>query len=281
MTPGLPAWTWATWSPEPWAVIGIAYLVAVYATGLARLWRGAGVGRGIGAWQAAAFGVGALALVAALLSPLETASGMLLSAHMTQHMLLAFVCAPLLAYGAPGMAAFWALPPGGRRALGAWWLRSARLRAAVDALMHPLTVWTLFAMSFAVWHLPGLYQAALRWPALHALQHLTMLGSAYLFWWLVLQPLGRRRLGLGAAVLFVLAASVQGSVVASLIAFAPEPLYGVYEASAAALGVSALQDQQLAGMIMRTPGAIVYAFTAVALFVRWMGQLERRDLEFG
>mgnify|MGYP001206386685 CR=1 FL=1 len=281
MMSALPAWAVSGWNLQPLPVLGLLLLASAYATGVSRLWRSAGTGRGITAWQVAAFGIGVGVLAVALLSPIETASSLLFSAHMLQHMLLAFLAAPLLAFSSVSLAAVWALPRTGRKQFGRWWNDAARLRLSVAALTHPVTVWLMFTVVFWLWHVPALYQAALRFELVHYLEHVLMFGSAYLFWWIVLQPVGRRRLGLGATVLFVMATLLQGTILASLIVFASYPLYDSYALSAEALGISALRDQQLAGMIMRTPASIILVVTTVAVFFVWLGQMERRDVEFG
>lgn len=256
-------------------------MLLAYLWGLRRLWRQAGADHGIGRLQLVCFLAGWLCLVVALLSPLDTAASLLLSAHMAQHLLLAYLAAPLLAYASVGLAIIWALPHAGRLGYSRWWRGSPRARGLIAWLTHPATVLLLYVLSFWLWHLPAAYQAALRIPVVHGLEHLSMFGSAYLFWWLVIQPLGRRRIGLGATVLYVLAASVQGMVLSSLIVFAPAPLYVDYATAAQALGVEALRDQQLAGAMMRTLGGLVYLAASVVLFLAWIRQMERRDLQLG
>lgn len=277
----LPAWVWSTWNLQPLPLLLLCTATAVYLIGTVRLWRRAGVGNGIGVWQAAAFAGGILAAAAALLSPLEVASTVLFSAHMLQHMLLAYLAAPLLALSSAGIAAFWALPRRTRLAAGPWWRRQDRIRSLLSALTHPATIWLAFALTYWLWHAPLFYEAAIRFSWVHYLEHATMLGAACLFWWAVVQPTGRRRLPLGAAVPFLLAASLQGMILSSLLAFSSRPLYQTYVVAAEALGISALADQQLAGMLMRTPGTVVMVVATVLVFLRWMAQLERRDVEFG
>ena len=89
----------AQWNFEPWVVLALAVSAALYALGLARLWRGAGVSRGISRTQAACFATGWLAVVLALVSPLDALGGRLFSAHMVQHEVLMLIAAPLLVLG--------------------------------------------------------------------------------------------------------------------------------------------------------------------------------------
>lgn len=265
------AWNW-----DPVTLLGLALAGLVYGGGLRRLWARAGVDRGVTRWQAGAFAGGLWALFVALVSPLDALGHTLFSAHMLQHMLLVLVAAPLLVLASPLLPALWILPAGGRRKVGRVWQGARWLRRLGHLLGHPLVVWSLFAVVLWVWHLPGLYQAAVASPGVHLLEHLSMLAAASLFWWTVIQPLGRRRLNYGAAILFVFTTSVHKTVLGTLFLFAPTPLYPVYEAGAAAWGLTPLADQQLAGMIMRTPGTFIFLFACGALFLLWLGQMERR-----
>ena len=264
------------WTFDPAVVSGLLFGLALYTCGVVRLWRQAGVGRGLGRWQAAA-GVSAfLVLGVALVSPLEALSGLFFSAHMAQHLLLIIVAAPLLVLGLPVVAGVWALPVGARKAAARGWLRAKALRRTLHALSHPVAAWSLFVAALWVWHTPGFYEATLRWQALHGLEHLTFLGTALLFWWTLLQPAGHRRLGRGAAILYLFAASLQGGALGALITFSPTPWYEAYVKTTEALGGSALGDQQLAGLIMWLPLGTLFTVLTGVFFLLWMRELEAR-----
>src|SRR5207248_2950112 len=166
----------------PGVVVSLALLAGTYAIGVTRLWRAAGTGAGMTRAQAAAFAGGWLALVAALVSPLDALSESLFSAHMVQHELLMVVAAPLVVFGAPGLAAIWILPRRSRRLLFDK-VRGPAAVAAWSAISAPATVWLLHAVALWVWHLPELYEAALESSVVHAAQHVCFFGTAALFWW--------------------------------------------------------------------------------------------------
>jgi putative membrane protein len=168
---------------------------------------------------------------------------------MTQHVLLVQVAAPLLVLGRTAYAALWALPPRARRAV-ALAHRAAPVRTALRAAASPVLGWLAFALVLWGWHAPALYDAALASPAVHALEHLTMLGAAVLFWRV---PLAPRAGALAAPYLFL--GGAQCTALGALIAFATAPLYAAY---ASALGGAALEDQQLAGLLMWVPSGVVY-----------------------
>src|SRR5438270_8747396 len=117
---------WRSWAFEPGVVIPLALSAWLYGRGLARLWREAGVGRGVRRWEASSFAAGWVALAVALVSPLHPWGSVLFSAHMAQHEILMLVAAPLLVLGQPLVAFLKALPPGraqrlARWANAAWW----------------------------------------------------------------------------------------------------------------------------------------------------------------
>jgi putative membrane protein len=262
--------------------LGIALVLALsallYALGLSRLWRRGGVGAVVAPWRACLYLLGLAVVALALLSPLDALAHLLFSAHMVQHVLIIFVAAPLLALGAPPVPVLWGLPRPLRLAVVPLWRSGTPLRRVSLALTHPVVVWTIGAAVLWFWHIPGPYQAAVRSPVIHVLEHATMLASALLFWWVVVpQPIGRRRLDGGSATLLVFAAKVQAGTLGVLITFVPEPLYPIYEAGAASFGRTLLEDQHLAGLIMGTVGGLVYVGVGAALFLHWLSGLERRD----
>lgn len=267
---------WSTWGGLSWIVAAVVLAGAAYARGVSRLWRRAGVGRGVGVAKTLAFYLGLAALLAALASPLDALAHVLFTAHMAQHMLLILIAAPLLAYGAPVLAWLWALPPAGRRSAARRWNRAGWLRRAWRVLTHPVVTWSCFALALWVWHLPGMYQLAVIDPLVHAAEHGSLLAAAYLFWWPVLRPMGRRRLGHGLAIVYVFAASLQVTMLGAVLSLAPDPLYPIYAGGAATWNLTALDDQRLAAIVMRTPMALGFLGMVAALFLRWMTALEAR-----
>jgi len=183
------------------------------------------------------------------------------------------VAPPLLVLASPGYVLPWAFPLEARRRAARWWhgTSAARLlRPALALVFTPLLASLLYAGVVWVWHAPGLYQATLTSETVHVLEHLTFLGGAYLFWWILLAPLGRWRAhhGVGVATLFF--ASVQGSALGALMAFSPTVWYPAYEATAPAWGTTALVDQQLAGLVMWMPVGTVYVLLTCAFLWRWL-----------
>lgn len=258
------------WSLEPWVLALLALSAALYGAGLLRLWRRAGVGRGIGRWQAAAFATGWLALAAALVTPLDALGSRLFAAHMVQHELLMVVAAPLLVLGRPLAAWTWAFAPPQRRRIGAA-TRWRWLAAAWDAITRPVTAWTLHALALWAWHVPVLFEAALRHEAVHVLQHTTFLGTALLFWWAVLGGDPRSPRG-GFALAYLFTTMMHTGALGALLTFAPTAWYPAYEQAGGGFGLTPVEDQQLGGLIMWVPGGIAYVIAGLALVGRLLAR---------
>lgn len=263
--------TWLAAAAHPTVVVGLLVPSLVYAWGVRRLWRDAGRGRGVTRRQAMLFASGIVVLVAALLSPLDLRADDSFSAHMVQHLLIICVAAPLLVLGAPGIAVLWALPRPARAFFGRLWgERGPKTRGALAIVGIPAVAWTLHALALAFWHVPGPYDLALTHPAVHAVEHCSFLLTACLFWWIILPGAGNRRLGYGAAVLYVTAMGTVMGIYGAVLTFAPHVWYAPYTARAADGRLTPLADQQLAGVIMWIPTSIVYLGAALWCFAAWL-----------
>jgi putative membrane protein len=264
------------WSFEPGVILGLSVMTIGYGLGVQHLWRSAGTGHGI-SWTAfSSFVSGTLVLILALVSPLDAIADSLQSAHMVQHMLLIVVAPPLLLLGEPLLAFAWMLPRGRRVFLARRWMRLTALRRGAGLLSTPGVALALHATAVVVWHLPVPYDAAVRNESVHALEHLSFLGTALLFWWVVLAPPALRKLPRALDVPYVIAMSLVGGALGAALTFAAAPLYGAYLTTASAWGLTPLEDQQLAGLIMWIPGGFAYLLAAAALFLKWLEGREVR-----
>jgi cytochrome c oxidase assembly factor CtaG len=266
-------WTWDLWVTLPLALSG-----GLYATGVARLWRRAGIGRGVRVWQAGCFELGWALLVLALVAPLHWLGERLFVAHMVEHEILMAVSAPLLIVARPIGAMLWALPQAWRRSLGSISRVSSLARtwsfltnAPIATILHGVALW--------VWHIPALYEAALTDPWLHWVQHVSFFGTALLFWRALLQGPQRER-AYGAAVFYLFATSLHTGFLGILLAIARQPIYPAQTEAAPEWGLSPLEDQQLAGLVMWIPAGLVYAGAALALAGLWIAR-STSDLRTG
>ncbi|HJW99835.1 MAG TPA: cytochrome c oxidase assembly protein [Terriglobales bacterium] len=260
------------WSWEPFVIIPILATVALYAAGQVRMWRRSG--DGLRVWPIVSFAGGVAALVIALDSPVHLLGGQLFWVHMTQHELLMLVAAPLLVMAHPLVAFLWALPRHWREQLG----RASKSRIWTGiwmAISSAAAAWIIHAVVLWLWHAPALFEAALHSEWIHASQHLCFLGSALLFWWTLVH--GRHgRLGYGAAVVYVFTTAAHNSVLGALLTFAPRSWYPTYTLTTKAWSVTALEDQQLGGLIMWVPAGALLMVIGLALLAAWMGESQRR-----
>lgn len=206
-------------------------LVLLVAAGLL-LWRGADTTSRRRLVAAAS----ALALLL-FVSPFCALSSALFSARVTHHVLLAAVLAPLLVHGLPDRWVCW---PGS------------------------LALWTgMQALAFWLWHAPALYADALSSDLIYWIMQLSITATAAGFWAAV-----RRSSGL-SAIAALLVSTVQMGLLGALITFAGAPLYSPHFFTTEPWGLSPLQDQQLAGLIMWAPSAGFYLAAALYLAHRW------------
>jgi cytochrome c oxidase assembly factor CtaG len=244
---------------------------ALYGVGVLRAWERAGRGRIIRVWQPWCAVAAWVATAVALVSPLDAHADTSLTAHMAQHIVLMSVAAPLLAIAAPLVAAGYALDPTGRparlRRIGHWLTGFGASRFALLAILT-LGVHTAVV---AAWHAPGPYEAAVRTPALHALEHLTFLVTAAALWWAALGVGRRSRRGVGVLVLFV--ATLPATAVGLMMTMARTPWYPTYAHGSL---TAALDDQAMAGVVMWGFGGVAALVGAFALFVSWLDGLDRR-----
>lgn len=257
---------WA-WNLAPWLLALMLGSAALYAHGIRRLWRSAGRGRGIPVTAVAAFALGWLTLVLALVSPLDPLGGRLFSAHMAQHELLMVVAAPLLVMGRPLAAWTWAFEPPVRHALGRT-ARTAPVQVPWQILTDPVIAWGLHAIALWAWHAPQFFTAALESEGLHILQHSTFLASALFFWWAALGHDPRRGQGTGQAIALLFTTMLHTAALGALLSLAPTPWYEPYIATTNALGIDPVDDQQLGGLVMWVPAGLAYVVAALVLLAR-------------
>ncbi len=256
-----------SWDIHPEVLAGLSVMAAAYLLASTRRRRGE-PGYRPQPWRVTAFLSGLGLVFLALNGPLHDLSdSQLFSAHMVQHLLLTLVAPPLILIGTPG----WMLRP----------LPRIRGVAAVGAtLTHPLFACSMFNVVFAAWHLPVLYEWALRSHGIHILAHLLFMATAMLLWWPVLSPLSDwPRLAPPAQLLYLFLAGIPMGLVAALITLSDDVLYRFYSEAPLTWGLSPLADQRLGGVIMWVPGTLVFVVAMTIVYFRWVGRDgERGDI---
>jgi cytochrome c oxidase assembly factor CtaG len=259
----------ASWTFDPWLVLGLLVLAVVYGRGWRVLrWQ---MPDRFPVWRLASFLGGLATLLVAVASPIDAFAGLLLQVHMVQHLLLMMVAPPLLLLGAPLVPLLRGLPP---RVAKDWigpFVGWPALRRAFTLATHPIVCWSALVLATWLWHLPAFYQVALRSPAWHAVEHATFLAAGLLFWWPVVQPWpSRAAWPRWTMPLYLLLADIQNTIFAAFLTFSERVLYPAYGSVPRLGGLSALDDQVAAGAIMWVPGSVLFLVPAAVITVQML-----------
>ncbi len=196
----------------------------------------------------------------------DVAEGYLYSVHMVQHLMLTLVVALLLLAGTPAWMA--------RNILG----RGRTLRA-VRTMSRPVTGLIQFNIVLVLSHWPVVVEATVRHHPLHFVAHAVLLVSAVLMWMPVASPLQEiRRIKPPAQMLYLFLQTIVPTVPASFLTFNDHPLYKIYATFPRLWGISALTDQQTAGLIMKIVGGLYLWVIIAIVFFRWYASEERREV---
>jgi putative membrane protein len=253
------------WNADPWVIACLIAAALLYACGLRRLWHNAGHGAGVPVRRTMYFAFGLTMLVVALLSPVDTLGADLFSMHMVQHELLMLVAAPLIIAGRPLAVFIWAFPAGGRQRIKRM-VKARAIHQPWHVLSQPFSAWSLHAVVLWAWHFPTLFQASLADDAVHAVQHFSFLASALLFWLSLIGP--QSRLHYGSAVVYLLTTAIHTGVLGALLTFSSNPWYPAYAQTAGHWGFTALEDQQLGGLIMWVPAGFAFVLAGLLAAAR-------------
>jgi cytochrome c oxidase assembly factor CtaG len=218
-------------------------------------------------WRLCCF-FGSLAVAAiALLSPVDALANQLFFMHMVQHMLLLDLVAILAILGFTKVL----LRPLTRMV--------SEFERRAGPLAHPAFAAALYIGVIWAWHIPAAYDFAVAHPKVHAMEHITFLIAGGLYWWHVLSPIrARRRLSGMGPVLYMGSTKLFVGALGMGLAFAPSALYSYYAHQPRVWGISALDDQSIAGIIMAVEQSIVMGVALVALFVRMLSESEREQV---
>src|SRR5881396_2795830 len=251
--------TWNRWALHPSVLAGLVLLggLYVYLGGLRSARQ-----------HVASFAGALIVLFLALNGPLHNLSDTyLFSAHMAQHLLLTLVFPPLLLYGTPSFVVRPLLRP-------RWIMGVARV------VTRPLAAAIIFSAPIVIWHVPALYEAALRHHNLHIVQHLVFLSTAVIMWWPVLSPvpeLPRAQHLVQMLYLFLL--GIPMSVTGALITLSDSVLYPFYATAPRVGGLSPLDDQQIGGLLMWVLGGLMLWIVMTVIWFRYSAWDQRGDAE--
>jgi cytochrome c oxidase assembly factor CtaG/polyferredoxin len=281
MSPTLDAFL-RSWPHAPWLTATLLLTGGIYARGWKTLQR-----RDPRRWhvgQFAAFISGLAIIFVALASPIEPFASFFLSVHMLQHLLLMMVAPPLLWLGAPLMPLVRGLP----KPVRTYWvvplLRGRPMRQLFARLTYPFVAWPLFVATTWLWHTPRAYELGLSQEHWHFVQHICFIASALVFWYPVVRPYPNRpRWPRWILVPYLLLADVQNTVLAAGLTFSPDVLYSHYARVPRLAGVTPLDDQAAAGVLMWVPGSIAFLLPLVLIGVTYLfgseGETRRRRVD--
>jgi putative membrane protein len=249
----------AEWTLDPLQLAAPLLIVAAYATRARKLGRR---GRAVATARQASFYLGVAVVVLAVVSPVDSiGEERLFWVHMVQHLMLGDIGPLLVVLGLTGTI----LRP----------LLAARPVQRLRVLAHPLVAVPVWAVNLYAWHLPVLYEAALRHSAVHALEHLLFFSTGALMWAAVVEPVpGPAWFGSGAKAVYVLVVRTLQAILANVFIWSSVVFYDSYRPGERAEGVAPTTDQAIAGAIMFVEGAIVTLVVFAWLFLRWFREAE-------
>src|SRR4051794_11512070 len=248
-------------TPHPDVVLVVGLIVVGYVTALTRLGprlvpTGAPVAT---TFQKVCFGLGVFAIYHASSWPIhDLAEGYQYSIHMVQHLTYTMLAAPLLLLGTPAWLARWILRP-------RWLFRSVRTMSRfVPAIVT-------FNLIIVVTHWPAFVDLTLRSAVVHFLAHTVLLLSAFLIWMPIVSPLPEiPRLAPISRMVFLFLQTIVPTVPASFLTFGDHPLYRRYETLPKLWGLSAMDDQLIAGLIMKIGAGLLLTGLIAVVFFRWV-----------
>jgi cytochrome c oxidase assembly factor CtaG len=258
-----------SWPWHPWLWAALTTSTFIYARGFAYWHKRYPVRWPIG--RLAAYLAAMLSMFLALGSPIEPFSALLLEVHMVQHLLLMMLAAPLFWLSAPLFPLLHGLPAEVRRYWVPPLLRARFLRKQAARLTHPATAFVIYSVVTWFWHVPSVYDLALRSPAWHYVEHSCFLVAALLFWYGIVRPFPSRPVWSAWLVLpILLLADVQNTILSALFTFSSRPLYPYYANGPRIWGISALDDQVSAGVLMWVPGSVAFLLPFFVITARLM-----------
>ena len=255
----------ASWTLAPAVLVSVALYAVVYAVRWRSVRRTHGA-RGAGFGRLALWFAGLALVLAALVSPVDRISEQLASVHMVQHLILADLVPIALILALTKVL----LRPVTRA------VHDLERRAGF--LAHPAMGVIAYVGVMWLWHVPALYEAALEHAAVHVLEHLSFAFAGALYWWHLISPIrSRLRLGGMAPVAYMASTKLLVGALGVLLAFAPELLYSTYAVDGERWGMTPLDDQQVAGLIMGLEQSLVMGIGLAYLFTRMLTESEAED----
>ena len=255
----------AGWTFAPIVLLAIAGYAIAYTLRWRRA-RAEGGARAAGVGRLALWWTGIVCLFLALVSPIDRLGEQFATIHMVQHLLIADLVPILFTL-----------------ALTKWILRPVtrhvhRIERAAGPFGHPAFGVVAYVGAMWLWHVPALYDAALEHSAIHTLEHLSFAAAGLLYWWHLLSPIrSRLRLGGMGPILYMASTKILVGFLGVLLAFSPDLLFSFYETGGERWGLSAIDDQRVAGLVMALEQSLVMGVALAYLFIRMLSESDAED----
>jgi putative membrane protein len=218
----------------------------------------------IPSWRLAAFMSGIVSVWIAIGSPVDAFDEVLLSVHMAQHLLLMAIAPPLILLGAPALPLLKGLPQWFARCVVSPFLQWRLVKWIGHFLVNPAVCWLAATLALIGWHIPTVFELALRRSWLHELEHACFLGAGLLFWWPVVQPWPSvARWPRWSVPLYLFFATLPCDALSGFLAFCDRVVYRSYLSAPRLFNISALQDQECAAALMWACVTIIFLVPAV------------------
>lgn len=267
-----------SWDLRPEVIVLLVTLGAMHFIGWRNL-RRRGRTRFANGWRLASYLTGLSVLGISILSPIDVLSSQLFFMHMVQHLLMMMAAAPLIMLANPFPTFLWALPRNLRTRAGSWFLSGHPLYITLNYLLKPGVTWLVFVTVYLGWHDPELYNLALRNEFVHDLEHITFFGVALLFWWRItgVGPQIGKRLSPMIRAAYAISLVPVNMLAGIAITFSESPIYTHYTTVPRLYGISVVDDQTWAGLIMWIPGSMMYILAAIFLIGVHMNRAKKME----
>jgi cytochrome c oxidase assembly factor CtaG len=255
-----------TWSAPLGVNLALFLAVAIYARGWFRLH--VLFPNLISAWRLAAFLAGIGSVWIAIGSPLNAFDDVSLTVHMLQHLLLMTIAPALILLGAPALPLLQGLPQPIARSVVGPVLRSGFVKSIGHFVTNPAVCWLAAALALMAWHVPAVFDLALRWDWLHEIEHASFLGIGLLFWWPVIQPWpSNPRWPRWSIPLYLFCATLPCDALSAFLVFCDRVVYSSYLSAPRVFNISPLQDQEFAAALMWTCVTIIFLVPAAGITI--------------
>jgi putative membrane protein len=232
----------------------------------------------IPSWRLAAFLAGIVSVWIAIGSPLDALDDLLLSVHMAQHLLLMAIAPPLILLGTPALPLLQGLPQSAARNAVGPVLRWRFVKWFGHVITNPAICWLAATLSLIAWHIPAVFDLALRFTWLHVVEHACFFATGLLFWWPVIQPWpSTARWPRWSIPLYLFCATLPCDVLSGFLVFCDRTVYTWYLSVPRIFGLSPVQDQQFAAALMWVSLTVIFLIPAVVVTIHILSPHQQRS----